>query len=154
MFKTLFNAWKVPELRNKILYTLLLLAIFRFGCVVTAPGIDIENLQLIMNHNTNSIMSTVDIITGGAFSSFSIFALSISPYITASIILQLLTFAFPALEEISKEGENGRKRISQYTRYTAVILAAIEAFGIYMMYRGTGFHFINAPLTPLVFILS
>ena len=68
--------------------------------------------------------------------------------------MQLLTFAIPALEEISKEGENGRKRISQYTRYTAVILAAIEAFGIYMMYRGTGFHFINAPLTPLVFILS
>ncbi|MBQ8299418.1 MAG: preprotein translocase subunit SecY [Clostridia bacterium] len=154
MFKTLFNAWKVPELRKKILYTLLLLAIFRFGCVVTAPGIYVENLQLIMNHNTNSIMNTVDIITGGAFSSFSIFALSISPYITASIILQLLTFAIPALEEISKEGENGRKRISQYTRYTAVVLAAIEAFGIYMMYRGTGFHFINAPLTPLVFILS
>lgn len=154
MFKTLFNAWKVPELRKKILYTLLLLAIFRFGCVVTAPGIDVENLQLIMNHNTNSIMNTVDIITGGAFSSFSIFALSISPYITASIILQLLTFAIPALEEMSKEGENGRKRISQYTRYTAVILAAIEAFGIYMMYRGTGFHFINAPLTPLIFILS
>lgn len=154
MLKTLFNAWKVPELRKKILYTLLLLAIFRFGCVVTAPGIDVENLHLIMNHNTNSIMNTVDIITGGAFSSFSIFALSISPYITASIILQLLTFAIPALEEISKEGENGRKRISQYTRYTAVILAAIEAFGIYMMYKGTGFHFINAPLTPLVFILS
>ncbi len=154
MFKTLFNAWKIPELKKKILYTLLLLAIFRFGCVVTAPGVDVENLQLIMNHNTNSIMNTVDIITGGAFSSFSIFALSISPYITASIILQLLTFAIPALEEISKEGENGRKRISQYTRYTAVILAAIEAFGIYMMYRGTGFHFINAPLTPLVFILS
>ena len=154
MFKTLKNAWKVPELRNKILYTLLLLAIFRFGCVVTAPGVDIENLQLIANHDTNSIMSTINIITGGAFSTFSIFALSISPYITASIIIQLLTFAIPALEEISKEGENGRKRISQYTRYTTVILAAIEAFGIYMMYRGTGFHFINAPLTPLVFIVS
>ena len=154
MFKTLLNAWKVPELRKKILYTLLLLAIFRFGCVITAPGVDIENLQLIMNHDTNSIMSTINIITGGAFSTFSIFALSISPYITASIILQLLTFAIPALEEMSKEGENGRKRISQYTRYTAVVLAAIEAFGIFMMYKGTGIHFINAPLTPLVFIIS
>ena len=154
MFKTLFNAWKVPELRKKILYTLLLLAIFRFGCVVTAPGVDVENLQLIMNYNQNSIMNTINTITGGAFSSFSIFALSISPYITASIVLQLLTFAIPALEEMSKEGENGRKRINQYTRYTAVVLSAIEAFGIYMMYRNTGIHFINAPLTPLVFIIS
>ena len=154
MFKTLFNAWKVPELRKKILYTLLLLAIFRFGCVVTAPGVDIENLQLIMNHDANTIMNTINIITGGAFSSLSIFALSISPYITASIVMQLLTFAIPSLEEMSKEGENGRKRINQYTRYVAVVLAAIEAFGIYMTYRGTGIHFINAPLTPLVFILS
>ena len=154
MFKTLFNAWKVPELRKKILYTLLLLAIFRFGCVVTAPGVDIESLQLIKNYDANSIMTTINIITGGAFSSLSIFALSISPYITASIVLQLLTFAIPSLEEMSKEGENGRKRISQYTRYTAVVLAAIEAFGIYMTYRVSGFHFINAPLTPLVFILS
>ena len=154
MFKTLFNAWKVPELRKKILYTLLLLAIFRFGCVVTAPGVDIENLQLIMNHDANSIMNTINIITGGAFSSLSIFALSISPYITASIVMQLLTFAIPSLEEMSKEGENGRKRISQYTRYTAVILAAIEAFGIYMMYKGTGIHFINTQSAPFVFILS
>ena len=125
MFKTLLNAWKVPELRKKILYTLLLLAIFRFGCVVTAPGVDIENLQLIMNHDANSIMNTINIITGGAFSSLSIFALSISPYITASIVMQLLTFAIPSLEEMSKEGENGRKRINQYTRYVAVVLAAI-----------------------------
>ncbi len=155
MFKTLFNAWKIPELRKKILYTILLLAIFRLGCYITAPGVDIENLQLIKNQSTNTIINTVDIITGGAFSSFSIFALSISPYISASIIIQLLTFAIPALEEISKEGENGRKRIAQYTRYTSVILAAIEAFGIYMMYRGTGIHFIqNGAITPLVFILS
>ncbi len=154
MFKTLFNAWKIPELRKRILYTLLLLAIFRFGCVITAPGVDIENLQLIANYNSNSIMGTINIITGGAFSSFSIFALSISPYITASIIIQLLTFAIPALEDMSKEGENGRKRLSQYTRYTAVVLAAIEAFGIYVMYKDTGIHFINSPLTPFVFVLS
>lgn len=155
MFKTLFNAWRIPELRKKILFTLLLLAIFRFGCHVTAPGVNVENLQHIMNHSTgNGIMGTIDIITGGAFSSFSVFALSISPYITASIIMQLLTTVFPFLESLSKEGENGRKKINQYMRYMSVVLAAIEAFGIYMMYRGTGIHFINAPLTPLVFVLS
>ena len=154
MFKTLFNAWKVPELRTKILYTILLLAIFRFGCVVTAPGVDAEILETISHSASNTIMSTVNILTGGAFASFSIFALSISPYITASIVLQLLTFAIPSLEEISKEGENGRKRISQYTRRTAVVLAAIEAFGIYMTYRNQGVFLSNAPLAPLLFILS
>ena len=136
MFKTLFNAWKIPELRKKMLYTILLLAIFRLGCHITAPGVNLMNLQIIGEHSQeNPILNTVNIITGGAFSSFSIFALSISPYITASIVMQLLTFAIPALEEISKEGENGKKKISQYTRYLAVILAAIEGFGIYMMYR-------------------
>ena len=154
MFKTLFNAWKVPELRSKILYTILLLAIFRFGCVITAPGVDAEILETITQSSANTIIGTVNIITGGAFSSFSIFALSISPYITASIVLQLLTFAIPALEEISKEGENGRKRISQYTRRTAVVLAAIEAFGIYMIYKDQGIFLSNAPLAPLLFILS
>lgn len=154
MFKTLINAWKIPELRKKLLYTLLLLAIFRFGCVVTAPGVDAELLELATNASTNSIMNTVNIITGGAFSSFSIFALSISPYITASIVIQLLSFAIPSLEELSKDGENGRKKLNQYTRYTAVILAAIEAFGIYATYRNQGIFLQNAPLAPLLFILS
>lgn len=154
MFKTLINAWKIPELRTKLLYTLLLLAIFRFGCVVTAPGVDAELLELAGSASSNSIINTVNIITGGAFSSFSIFALSISPYITASIIIQLLAFAIPALEEMSKEGENGRRKLNQYTRYTAVILAAIEAFGIYATYRNQGIFLQNAPLAPLLFILS
>ncbi|MBQ6860433.1 MAG: preprotein translocase subunit SecY [Clostridia bacterium] len=157
MFKTLFNAWKIPELRKKILYTLLLLAIFRFGCHITAPGVNLMNLQKISEYSQeNPILNTVNIITGGAFSSFSIFALSISPYITASIVMQLLTFAIPALEEISKEGENGRKRISQYTRYVAVILAAIEGFGIYMMYRNPnqGIFIQNGALAPLMFVLT
>ena len=154
MFKTLINAWKIPELRTKLLYTLLLLAIFRFGCVVTAPGVDAELLELAGSASSNSIINTVNIITGGAFSSFSIFALSISPYITASIIIQLLTFAIPALEEMSKEGENGRNKLNQYTRYTAVILAAVEAFGIYATYRNQGIFLQNAPLAPVLFILS
>ncbi len=155
MFKTLANAWRVPELRKKLLYTLLLLAIFRFGAFVTAPGVDVDLLNKINGSTSNSIVSTVNIITGGAFSNLSVFAMSISPYITASIVVQLLTFAIPSLERLSKEGgEEGRKKINQYMRYAAVILAAIEAFGIYATYRNQGVFIGNGILTPLLFILS
>ena len=152
MFKTFINAWRVPELRKKILYTLLLLAIFRFGAFITAPGVDATLLNQITN--TNSFVSTVNIITGGAFSNLSIFAMSISPYITASIILQLLAFAIPALERISKDGETGSKKMSAYTRYASVILAAIEAFALYLTYRGQGIFLSNGYLAPLLFVLS
>lgn len=152
MFKTFINAWKVPELRKKILYTLLLLAIFRFGAFITAPGVDAALLGRISS--SNNLVSTINIITGGAFSNLSIFAMSISPYITASIVIQLLTFAIPALERISKDGENGRKKISSYTRYTAVVLAAIEAFALYLTYRGQGIFLSNGILAPLIFVLS
>jgi len=152
VFKTFINAWRVPELRKKILYTLLLLAIFRFGAFITAPGVDATLLNQITN--TNSFVSTVNIITGGAFSNLSIFAMSISPYITASIILQLLAFAIPALERISKDGETGRKKMSAYTRYASVILAAIEAFALYLTYRGQGIFLSNGYLAPLLFVLS
>ena len=152
MFKTFINAWRVPELRKKILYTLLLLAIFRFGAFITAPGVDATLLNQITN--TNSFVSTVNIITGGAFSNLSIFAMSISPYITASIILQLLAFAIPALERISKDGETGRKKMAAYTRYASVILAAIEAFALYLTYRGQGIFLSNGYLAPLLFVLS
>ncbi len=152
MFKTLINAWKIPELRKKILYTLLLLAIFRFGAFITAPGVDATLLSSISSEN--GFVSTVNVITGGAFSNLSIFAMSISPYITASIIIQLLAFAIPALEKISKDGEVGRRKISAYTRYTAVILAAIEAFALYLTYRSQGVFLSNGPWAPLMFILS
>ncbi len=152
MFKTFINAWRVPELRKKILYTLLLLAIFRFGAFITAPGVDATLLNQITN--TNSFVSTVNIITGGAFSNLSIFAMSISSYITASIIVQLLAFAIPSLERISKDGETGRKKMSAYTRYASVILAAIEAFALYLTYRGQGIFLSNGYLAPLLFVLS
>ena len=152
MFKTFINAWRVPELRKKILYTLLLLAIFRFGAFITAPGVDAALLNQITN--TNSFVSTVNIITGGAFSNLSIFAMSISPYITTSIIIQLLAFAIPALERISKDGETGRKKMAAYTRYASVILAAIEAFALYLTYKGQGIFLSNGYLAPLLFVLS
>ena len=135
MFKTLRNAWKLPELRKKILYTLLLLVIFRFGSYVTAPGVNVESLELLQG-SASPLLQTVNVITGGAFSQLSIFAMSISPYITASIVIQLLTVAIPSLENLSKEGEAGKKKLSRYTKYTAVLLAAVEAFGLYLAYRG------------------
>ncbi len=154
MFKTLRNAWKVPELRKKLLYTLLLLIIFRFGTFITAPGVDAVALNNAISANNNTLLQTINIITGGAFSQLSIFAMSISPYITASIVIQLLTYAIPALEALSKEGEEGRKTISRYTKYAAVILAGIEAFGLYLTYRGQGVFIGEGILVPLLFVLS
>ena len=116
MFKTLLNALKVEDLRKKLLFTLLLLVIFRFGAFITAPGVDGDALAEVMSSSSNSILTTINIVTGGAFQQLSIFAMSISPYITASIVIQLLTIAIPSLEEISKEGEAGRKKIAKYTK--------------------------------------
>ena len=99
MFKTLRNAWKVPELRKKILYTLLLLVIFRLGSYITAPGVNAVALEALQN-TASPFLQTVNVITGGAFAQLSIFAMSISPYITASIVIQLLTVAIPSLEKL------------------------------------------------------
>ena len=154
MFKTLFNALKVEDLRKKLLFTLLLLVIFRFGSFITAPGVDGEALIEVMNSSTNSILTTINIVTGGAFSQLSIFAMSISPYITASIVVQLLTIAIPSLEELSKEGEAGRRKLSRYTKYAAVVLAAIEAFGLYMTYRTSQIFLGEGLLIPMMFVIT
>lgn len=154
MFKTLFNALKVEDLRKKLLFTLLLLVIFRFGSFITAPGVDGEALAEVMNSGSNSILTTINIVTGGAFSQLSIFAMSISPYITASIVIQLLTIAIPSLEELSKEGEAGRRKLSKYTKYLAVILAAIEAFGLYMTYRTSQIFLGEGLLVPMMFVIT
>ncbi|MBO5179671.1 MAG: preprotein translocase subunit SecY [Clostridia bacterium] len=163
MFKTLRNAWRVPELRKKILYTLLLLVIFRFGSYITAPGVNAVALEALQN-TASPFLQTVNVITGGAFSQLSIFAMSISPYITASIVIQLLAVAIPSLERLSKEGEQGKKTLSRYTKYLSVFLAAIEAFGIYLAYRGQLYMLEDGTLVqcfisegimvPLMFILS
>ena len=163
MFKTLRNAWKVPELRKKILYTLLLLVIFRFGSYITAPGVNAVALETLQN-TASPFLQTVNAITGGAFGQLSIFAMSISPYITASIVIQLLAVAIPALERLSKEGEQGKKILSRYTKYLSVFLAAIEAFGIYLAYRGQavtvdGINYMKCFISeglmvPLMFVLT
>lgn len=138
MIKTFINAWKLPEVRKRILYTLLLIVIFRIGSIIPVPGVDSVQLANYMEQNSNSLVSTLNIISGGALNKLSIFALSISPYITASIIIQLLTIAIPALERLSKEGEEGRKKLNKYMKYLTVVLAGLEAFGLYLTYKNSG----------------
>ena len=140
MIKTLVNAWRVPELRKKILFTLFMLVIFQLGTVVPVPGLDKNALSTLLGIGTGSgtLFDLVNIISGGAMQNASIFAMSITPYINSSIIMQLLAVAIPALEKLSKEGEEGRKVIAKWTRYVTVILAFIQAAGLYVGMANTG----------------
>ncbi len=124
------NITKIPELQKKILFTFLLLAVYRIGAHVPTPGIDTQALAAFFAQAQNSLLGLFDMFAGGALSNLSVFALGIMPYISASIILQLLTVAVPHLEKLSKEGEAGRRKITQYTRYGTVILSIIQGFGI------------------------
>ena len=130
MLATLVNAWKIPDSRKKILFPLLMMVVVRLGCAIPIPGIDRSILTELFNSAQGGLFGLFDLFSGGAFSNFTIFALSITPYITASIILQLLTIAIPRLEALAKEGIEGRKKIVQYTRYLTVVLALIQAFGL------------------------
>ena len=142
MFKTIKNALKTPDVRKRILYTLLLIVIFRLGCYITVPGVNSITLNEAMNSN-NGIAGLIDIISGGAFSRFSVFAMSISPYITASIVIQLLAMIIPSLERLTKEGgEEGRKKINRYTKMLTLVLALVEAIGVFVSYKSSGI-FVN-----------
>lgn len=133
MFKIFVNSWKVKEIRHKILYTLLILAIVRLGAHIYLPGISATTIKAYTDlYSTGTLYN---IIAGGAGSSYSIFALGIGPYITSSIIMQLLCVAIPYLEQLSKEGEDGRQKINKYTRYITVVLATLQGIGIAMNYR-------------------
>ena len=133
MLQTIRNAWKIPDLRKKILYTVLLLIIFRFGSVIPVPWIDKSVLQEWLGGSGGStLFDLLDTFSGGSFSQATIFAMSISPYINSSIIMQLLCVAIPALERMSKEGEEGRKKITKLTRYLTVVLAALQAYGLFV----------------------
>jgi preprotein translocase subunit SecY len=121
---------KIPELQRRILFTILLLGVYRIGVYIPTPGIDNVALLAYFEHAKGSLFGLMDMFAGGAFSNFSIFALGIMPYISSSIILQLLTIAVPHLERLSKEGESGRRKITQYTRYGTVLLSTIQGFGI------------------------
>ena len=141
MFQTLKNAWHMPELRKKILYTLFILLIFRFGSCIPVPFIDTTLLAQYFEQASvgGSMLGYLDMFTGGGLSQATIFAMSITPYINASIILQLLTVAIPALERMVKDGgEEGRKKIASWTRYLAVILGLLQGFSYYALLRSQG----------------
>ena len=129
MIQTFRQAWKIPEMRKKLIYTLIMLVIFRLGSNIPVPGVNKTLLESMFNANNAGLFGLFDMFTGGSFSQFTIFALGIGPYITSSIVLQLLTVAIPALEELAKQGEEGRKKINKITRYVAVGLALIQAIG-------------------------
>ncbi|GHF64336.1 preprotein translocase subunit SecY [Deinococcus metalli] len=124
MLRAFRDAFRIPDLQRKILFTLLLLAIYRLGSAIPTPGV---NSAALSNANSGGLFGLISMISGGNLSQFSIFALGVLPYITASIVIQLLTTTIPALEKLSKEGEEGRKKINQYTRYAAVALGAVQA---------------------------
>ena len=128
MLSALGNVWKIPELRQKITFTLIMFAIFRMGTHIPVPGVDPTAIeQLFANGN---LFGLLDLFSGGAFSKFSIFAMSITPYINAAIIIQLLNVVIPTLEQWSKEGQEGHKKTTQVTRYLTVVLAFLQAIGM------------------------
>lgn len=129
MLKTISHAFKVAEIRSKMIFTLLMLVVFRIGSNIPVPGIDRATLSQVFTGETG-LFDLFDLFSGGSFSQFTIFALSITPYITASIIIQLLTIAFPYFERLAKEGEEGRKKMAQITRYLTIVLALIQALGL------------------------
>lgn len=140
MFETIKNALKVKEIRVKIYITLLLIFLFRLGSFIPVAGIDVDQFKAIATSTDGGFnyLALMDSIVGGALSQGTIFAMGISPYINASIIMQLLTIGIPKLEKLSKEGEEGRKKITQYTRYFTIILAIVQAVGILMSYKDSG----------------
>jgi preprotein translocase subunit SecY len=124
------NVRKIPELRRRLLFTLALLAVYRIGVFVTTPGVDRAVMSKIINQASGSFLGLFNMFSGGALEQMSIFALGIMPYISASIILQLLTVVVPKLEQIQREGELGRRRLNQYTRYGCIALALVQSFFI------------------------
>ncbi|OQB15637.1 MAG: preprotein translocase subunit SecY [Firmicutes bacterium ADurb.Bin193] len=133
MFQTIRNAWKIPDLRKKLLYTLLMIVVFRLGSFVPVPFISSEAMRAMIDRTgQNSLLSFFDTFSGGAFGNATIFAMSITPYVNASIIMNLLTVAIPALERLSREGEEGRKKIAQFSRYLTVVLGFVQAVGLYL----------------------
>ena len=159
MFKTIKNALKTPEIRKRLLYTLLIIVIFRFGCHITVPGVDAIALETIKNSAATSISGLIDIISGGAFSKLSVFAMTITPYITASIVIQLLGMVIPSLERAIKEGgEEGKAKVNRYTKMLTLFLAFVEALGLYLTYSNAYKNygvFINPGFGPgALFVIS
>jgi preprotein translocase subunit SecY len=146
----LTNAWRVPELRHRLLFTAMILAFYRLGSWIPVPGVDSDQIQQYFDNQAGgTVLGLLNIFSGGALSQFALFALGIMPYVTASIILQLMTVVIPRLEQLQKEGEAGYARINQYTRYMTVVLAALQAAGYSYLFSRQG----ALTLTPGRFVL-
>src|ERR1700689_1842276 len=144
-FDTIANMFRIPDLRERIFLTLGLLAVYRFGGHIPTPGIDANRLAEFFQQNSGSLFGFIDLFSGGMFRRLTIFALGIMPYITSSIILQLLTVVVPTLEKLQKEGELGRRKITQWTRYLTIILALVQSFGIALALQKSGGGFVMNP---------
>ena len=140
MFETIRNAWKVAEIRKKLLFTLLIIIIFRFGSALTVPFLELSKVQSWMDQNATggNFLEYLNVLTGGALSKATIFSLSITPYINASIIMQLLTYAIPPLERLQSEGEEGRKRINQITAIVSLGLSIFMSIAYYFTLKNMG----------------
>jgi preprotein translocase subunit SecY len=149
VFSWLTNAWRVPELRHRLLFTAMILAIYRLGSWIPVPGVDPDAIQQYFANQGGTILGLLNIFSGGALSQFALFALGIMPYVTASIILQLMTVVIPRLEQLQKEGEAGYAKINQYTRYLTVVLSAFQAAGYSYLFNRQG----ALPLDPGRFVL-
>ncbi len=158
MLETIRNAWKIPDLRRRILFTVLMLIIFRFGAHIPVPYLSADAMQAFLGNGTD-LFSLFDTFTGGAFSNATVMAMGVSPYINASIIIQLLTVAIPSLERLAKEGPDGRKKLNKITRYLGIALAFIQGAGLYVTLlnmRTQGLEAISNPgvLTFFIIVLT
>jgi preprotein translocase subunit SecY len=138
VFSWLANAWRVPELRRRVLFTAVILLVYRLGSWVPAPGVNSETIEDYFSGQSGTVLNLLNLFSGGALSQFAIFALGIMPYVTASIILQLMTVVVPRLEQLQKEGEAGFAKINQYTRYLTVALAAAQSLGYAYLFKRQG----------------
>ena len=151
MFSWLTNAWRVPELRRRVLFTALILAIYRLGSWLPAPGVNSDQISQYFNGKGGTVLGLLNLFSGSALARFSVFALGIMPYVTASIILQLLTVVIPTLEQLQKEGEAGMAKINQYTRYLTVGLAAAQSTGYAFLFKRS--HALDANAGRFVLII-
>jgi preprotein translocase subunit SecY len=149
MLQSFLNAWRLPDLRKKLLFTAMIIALYRLGCYIPVPGVDVNAMESLFG--SGGVLDFYNLFTGGGLQRVAIFAMGIMPYITASIIMQLLTMVIPKLEQLMKEGEAGQKKVNQYTRYFTVVLAFIEAVGFVFLFKSYG-AFPNG-LKPLNFYL-
>src|SRR3990167_5312846 len=152
LLETIVKIFNVKELRGKILFTAFVFFVFRVFVFVPVPGVDLESIKRLFGEN--QLLSLLDIFSGGTLANFSVMSLGLNPYINASIIMQLLQMVFPKLEELAKEGESGREKITQYTRYLAVPITAIQAFGMYILLKNSQIITTITPLSLLTIVTT